>query len=241
MTDFALEPCPFCYPHPACDEYPPSITQEIVGSNSWCVHAPCCDFYGPLFGTKAEAAKAWNRRGMVTPMDDQQAIELFEGILASDPQAFLAGSTVYQVTKDELLKYVAELAPKHAMEAVARLQRRLKAEREGVEDYKAQTNKAVIALEDELEAQTKSSTRWENRYEQQKGCARNFKSQRDQLKEDSELTQEFMRGLLDNLNGLDDADMGKMDRGSVIALRAEVSEFISKIKAHERYYSSTKS
>lgn len=57
-----LAPCPFCYPHPSCDEYPPWVTQEIADSGAWCIHAPCCDFYGPLSSTKAEAARKWNAR-----------------------------------------------------------------------------------------------------------------------------------------------------------------------------------
>ena len=64
MNDMSgeLKACPFCYPHPACDEYPPYITQEIADSGAWCVHAPCCDFYGPLSSTKEEATRKWNTR-----------------------------------------------------------------------------------------------------------------------------------------------------------------------------------
>jgi lysyl-tRNA synthetase class I len=238
MTELALEPCPFCYPHPACDEYPPYVTQEIVGSNSWCVWARCCDFYGPLFATPELAAAAWNRRGMVTKLEDKETIDLFEGILGADPQAFLTDSIVYSVTQNELLKFASVLAPRHAMEAVERLQRRLTAERQGVEDYEAQQNLAVTALEEELAHQTKSATRWEKRYEQQKGCARSFKCHRDQLRVDLDVTHAFLGRLVEDLECIDDAAIGQLNSELLESKKTEARELVEKIKSHERFYSS---
>jgi hypothetical protein len=54
-----LDLCPFCRRADIHDEYPPTID---VDGRYFSVHAPCCDFYGPLFSSPAEAAKAWNRR-----------------------------------------------------------------------------------------------------------------------------------------------------------------------------------
>jgi hypothetical protein len=238
MTDIPLVHCPFCYPHPACDEYPPFVTQEIAGSNSYCVWARCCDFYGPLFATPELAAEAWNRRALVTKLEDKETIDLFEGILGADPQAFLTESVVYSVTQNELLKFASVLAPRHASEAVARLQRRLTAEREGMEEYKAQQCKAVTALEEELETFRKAADRWEKHYEQQKGCARNFKDQRDQLKADSELALNFANVLLENLGSLDEHSMSGLDCEIVALMQSEVSEFISTMQAHEKHYTS---
>lgn len=110
MADLHLEPCPFCYPHPACDEYPPVIKKEIDNSSYWSVWAPCCDFYGPLHSTPEEAAAAWNRRGLASQVTDQEVIETFERVLAADPQAFLEDTVVYSVTQDELLQFVAAMA-----------------------------------------------------------------------------------------------------------------------------------
>lgn len=424
MTDITLAHCPFCYPHPACDEYPPFVTQEIGGSNSWSVWARCCDFYGPLFSTPELAAEAWNRRGMVTKLEDKETIDLFEGILGADPEAFLTDSIVYSVTQNELLKFASVLAPRHAMEAVARLQRRLTAEREGMEEYKArqnlavteleqeledavtlgdqlhvdrnglielitmmmghtptvhfstllkngqggagasrsvikfmctvidlllldeqtpsiakgafsvarqywfegvgtesdldvarsqcwefleakgsgvdisdnedavtrallcvlspdkiddedfvheslewlfemvssftevrlhqrltaerevgeehksQHNLAITALEQELADKTQSAARWEKRYEQQKGCARTFKSQRDQIRADTDLALLFANSLLESLSHLDENSMSGVDCELIALLQSQVNEFISTMQAHEKYYTS---
>lgn len=78
--------------------------------NSWCVHAPCCGFDGPLFATSAEAAKAWNTRATAAPVDKEQTIALFEGIIATNPDGYLYNDIVYQVTQDEMLKFAAALA-----------------------------------------------------------------------------------------------------------------------------------
>jgi hypothetical protein len=236
-TEIALEHCPFCYPHPACDEYPPFVTQEPGVNRYWSVWARCCDFYGPLFATPESAAEAWNRRGMVTKMEDKETIDLFEGILGADPEAFLTESIVYSVTQNELLKFASVLAPRHAMEAVARLQCRLTAERQGVEAYKAQQNLAVTALEQEIADQTKSAKRWKKRCEQQKGCARTFKSQRDQIKADIEASQNFLGQLIEDLECLDLAAIGSVDRALLESGLADTREFITKLKFHERYYS----
>jgi hypothetical protein len=238
MTDITLLHCPFCYPHPACDEYPPLVTQEIGGSNSWSVWARCCDFYGPLFSTPELAAEAWNRRGMVTKLEDKETIDLFEGILGADPEAFLTDSVVYSVTQNELLKFASVLAPRHAMEAVARLQRRLTAEREGVEEYKTQQNLAITALEQELADKTQSAARWEKRYEQQKGCARTFKSQRDQIRADTDLALLFANSIIEDLSHLDENSMSGVDCELIALLQSQVNEFISTMQAHEKYYTS---
>ncbi len=58
--DPKLESCPFCGPD--VDEHTPTCEHEIKGSRYWCVWCPHCDFYGPLFLTKPEVAKHWNRR-----------------------------------------------------------------------------------------------------------------------------------------------------------------------------------
>lgn len=238
MTEIALEHCPFCYPHPACDEYPPYVTQEPGVTNYWSVWARCCDFYGPMFATPELAAEAWNRRGMVTNLEDTETIDLFEGILGADPEAFLTESIVYSVTQNELLKFASVLAPRHAMEAVARLQRRLTAEREGVQEYKAQQCKAVTALEDELAASQKAAARWEKRYEQQKGCARTFKSQRDQIRADTDLALLFANSLLDSLSHLDENSTSGLGCELIALLQSDVNEFISTMQAHEKYYTS---
>lgn len=150
LEEIELEPCPFCYPHVAGDEYPPTIKKEIDGSKYWCVWAPCCDFFGPLHLTPQEAAAAWNRRGLVSQVTGKEVVDTFEKILAKDPQAILENSVVYSVTQEELLEFVAQMAPKQARDAIATLTRRLKAEREGVEEYKLMSSQAVTALEQEL-------------------------------------------------------------------------------------------
>lgn len=45
-------------------------------------------------------------------VDDQQVIDLFEKVIGTDPQAYLANSIVYQVTQEELLKFAAALSAK---------------------------------------------------------------------------------------------------------------------------------
>ena len=89
MSD-ELKACPFCYPHPACDEYPPYITQEIADSGAWCVHAPCCDFYGPLSSTKEEAARKWNTRAQL-PSQGGEAVEVvaYHGIRPDSGEGFV--------------------------------------------------------------------------------------------------------------------------------------------------------
>jgi hypothetical protein len=47
-------------------------------------------------------------------LDNKQVIDLFEGVIGTDPQAYLENSIVYQVTQDELLKFAGVLAAKQA-------------------------------------------------------------------------------------------------------------------------------
>ncbi|MBI6885752.1 Lar family restriction alleviation protein [Pseudomonas putida] len=136
MSNIALAPCPFCYPHPACHEHPPVMTKEDPGSRCWCVYAPCCDFFGPIFETQEEAAAAWNKRGQLGKVQDAQILGLFESVLASDPQAYLSGSTVYQVTDKELLAFVSKIPALVALEAIATLQKQV----EGGEQELARVN-----------------------------------------------------------------------------------------------------
>lgn len=87
-----LAPCPFCYPHAACDEYPPYLTHEIKESSAWCVHAPCCDFYGPLSTTEDEAIRKWNARAAPVVerqdpagewCDKTQLVQVIKGVVAT--------------------------------------------------------------------------------------------------------------------------------------------------------------
>jgi hypothetical protein len=50
----------------------------------------------------------------VKALDNKQVIDLFEGVIGTDPQAYLENSIVYQVTQDELLKFAAELVANQA-------------------------------------------------------------------------------------------------------------------------------
>lgn len=149
MSNIALAPCPFCYPHPACHEHPPVMTKEDPGSRCWCVYAPCCDFFGPIFETQEEAAAAWNKRGQLGKVQDAQILGLFESVLASDPQSYLSGSTVYQVTDKELLAFVSKIPALVALEAISTLQKQV----EGGEQELARVNatrKLELSAQNEL-------------------------------------------------------------------------------------------
>ena len=221
-----LEPCPFCYPHAAGDEYPPTIKKEVDGSRYWCVWAPCCDFFGPLFLTPQEAATAWNRRGLVSQVTGKEVVETLEKILAEDPQAILENSAVYSVTQEELLEFVAQMAPKQARDAIATLTRRLKAEREGVEEYKSISSLAVTALEQELAELKKSSEVWKARAALAKGFKDKNKFHREHL-EDVFMS---LAGLLHDVQSLDDGDMPPHNREILAAMDTEMKDL--KHKTH---------
>lgn len=56
--------CPFC-PKEISEEFPPKVASELeCGTPNFSVHAPCCDFYGPMRGTADRAIKAWNHRAI---------------------------------------------------------------------------------------------------------------------------------------------------------------------------------
>lgn len=226
MEQIQLEPCPFCFPHAAGDEYPPTIKKETDGSKYWCVWAPCCDFFGPLHLTPQEAAAAWNRRGLVSQVTGKEVVDTFEKILAKDPQAFLEKSVVYSVTQEELLEFVAQMAPKQARDAIATLTRRLNAEREGVEEYKLMSSQAVTALEQELAELNKSSEVWKARAALAKGFQDKNRFHREHL-EDAFIS---LAGLLHDVQCLDDGDMPPHNREILAAMDSEMKNL--KRKTH---------
>lgn len=221
-----LEPCPFCYPHAAGDEYPPTIKKEIDGTKYWCVWAPCCDFYGPLHLTPQQAAAAWNQRGLVNQVTEKQVVETFEAILSTDPQAFLEGSEVYSVTQTELLQFVAQIAPKQARDAINMLNLRLKAQTESIEAMKLTHTEAVNALVKDLAELSKSSELWKARAAVAKGFRDKSRFHREHL-EDVFVS---LAGLLHDVQCLDDGDMSSHNRELLAAMDSEMKNL--KHKTH---------
>lgn len=226
LEHLVLEPCPFCYPHAACDEYPPLITQEINGSKYWCVHAPCCDFYGPLHLTPEEAAAAWNRRGLVSAITGKEVVETFEKILSADPQAFLGDEVVYSVTQGELLQFASQIAPRHARDAITALAGQLKREKAGAEECQAKSSAAITALEQELAALTSSSEIWKARA----GLAKGFMGKNRYFREHAEDVFVSLAGLIHDVQSLDDGDMPPHSRAILTAMESEMKAL--KHKAH---------
>lgn len=221
MQDIVLEPCPFCYPHAACDEYPPIITHEIDESKSWCVHAPCCDFYGPLHGTPEQAAAAWNRRGLVSAVKPDRVLSILEGVLADG----LAGSgRSFKMSEGQALAFASALAPFQAQEAIGTLKRELKAEREGFENYKAQQITAFASMEKALDEQAKDAQGWKLRA----GATRGVMNKNAQLMIYLEETYGCLHVWLAQVTRFDETSMSELDRGTLRSIEYEICDLINR-------------
>lgn len=221
MTGLELDPCPFCYPHPACDEYPPVVKKEADNTRYWSVWAPCCDFYGPMHATPEEAARAWNKRGFPAELTSYEVVQEMERVLHIESQPFQA----YTASRSQLIEFAERLAPLHARDAIADMTRRLDLERRraGAKEQEQVSSETLSETLQELVREIQAEGYWKKSL-----LALVNLQGKDLLRDHLAEEMVVLTMLQDELGGLDTGDMPGWQAESIRKAESKLKEFMAK-------------